>query len=283
MARLWARPFGGLFETVLGFFLKPLRKFFGGRYRHGRAEYRSVADLGRHNSFGGGNVLRRISARWKICYWRCSCAGGYSGRQARRQGLPWLVRDLVGIIAGYIAAIIMGLVLPTTAVDADGVEFTRHGYSTGSSTGRLVYPSKLMPVKPVFDLRAILPVLVMFLLLPQSRLSAIFRALWKAAWAVRQPTRSCPAVQPATVSARRLRRCSVLAEHLGPLQNVGLVTGDQGCQSRRTVRWRNLPHFMRPDFEAGRDVIHYAAVRARRCGCYDVLVHRNQRYSSSSP
>ena len=31
----------------------------------------------------------------------------------------------VGIIAGYIAAIIMGLVLPTTAVDADGVEFTK--------------------------------------------------------------------------------------------------------------------------------------------------------------
>ena len=32
---------------------------------------------------------------------------------------------LVGIIVGYIVAIIMGLVLPHTAVTADGVEYTK--------------------------------------------------------------------------------------------------------------------------------------------------------------
>ena len=32
---------------------------------------------------------------------------------------------LIGIVAGYIAAFIMGFVLPTTGVTADGVEFTK--------------------------------------------------------------------------------------------------------------------------------------------------------------
>lgn len=32
---------------------------------------------------------------------------------------------LIGIVAGYIIAAIMGLVLPTTAVNADGVEYTK--------------------------------------------------------------------------------------------------------------------------------------------------------------
>ena len=34
---------------------------------------------------------------------------------------------LVGIIAGYLAAIVMGFVLPTTGVTADGVELPKHG------------------------------------------------------------------------------------------------------------------------------------------------------------
>ena len=51
---------------------------------------------------------------------------------------------------------------------------------------------KLMPVKPVFDLRAILPVLVMFIVTAVETVGDI-SGVWKAAWAVRQPTRSCPA------------------------------------------------------------------------------------------
>ena len=71
----------------------------------------------------------------------------------------------IGIIAGYIAAIIMGFVLPTTAVDADGVEFTKAwvlNWDKVAQAGWFSVP-KLIPVKPVFDLRAILPVLVMFI------------------------------------------------------------------------------------------------------------------------
>ena len=59
----------------------------------------------------------------------------------------------------------MGFVLPTTAVDADGVEFTKAwvlNWDKVAQAGWFSIP-KLMPVKPVFDLRAILPVLVMFI------------------------------------------------------------------------------------------------------------------------
>lgn len=59
----------------------------------------------------------------------------------------------------------MGFVLPTTAVDADGVEFTKAWVLNWDKVAQASWFAipKLMPVKPVFDLRAILPVLVMFI------------------------------------------------------------------------------------------------------------------------
>ena len=59
----------------------------------------------------------------------------------------------------------MGMVLPTTAVDADGVEFTKAWVLNWDKVAQASWFAvpKLIPVKPVFDLRAILPVLVMFI------------------------------------------------------------------------------------------------------------------------
>ena len=72
---------------------------------------------------------------------------------------------LFGIIAGYIAAIIMGLVLPRTGITADGVEYTKAwvlNWDKVKDASWFAIP-QLMPVKPVFDVRAILPVLIMFI------------------------------------------------------------------------------------------------------------------------
>ena len=71
---------------------------------------------------------------------------------------------LVGIIVGYSVAIIMGLVLPHTAFTADGVEYTKSWVLNWNKVAEAKWIAipKFMPVKPVFDLRAILPVLVMF-------------------------------------------------------------------------------------------------------------------------
>ena len=72
---------------------------------------------------------------------------------------------LIGILAGYAAAFIMGLVLPTTGVTADGVEFTKAWVLNWSKVAQASWFAvpKLMPVKVVFDARAILPVLIMFI------------------------------------------------------------------------------------------------------------------------
>ena len=71
---------------------------------------------------------------------------------------------LIGIIVGYIVAAIMGCVLPHTAVNAEGVEYTKSWVLNWNKVAEAKWIAipKFMPVKPVFDLRAILPVLVMF-------------------------------------------------------------------------------------------------------------------------
>ena len=59
----------------------------------------------------------------------------------------------------------MGFVLPTTGVTADGVEFTKAwvlNWDKVASANWFEIP-KLMPVKPVFDMRAIAPVMIMFI------------------------------------------------------------------------------------------------------------------------
>ena len=58
----------------------------------------------------------------------------------------------------------MGLVLPTTGVTADGVEFTKAWVLNWDKVANAAWfeiPA-LLPVKPVFDMRAIAPVLIMF-------------------------------------------------------------------------------------------------------------------------
>ena len=59
----------------------------------------------------------------------------------------------------------MGLVLPTTGVTADGVEFTKAWVLNWNKVAQASWFAvpKLMPVKVVFDARAILPVLIMFI------------------------------------------------------------------------------------------------------------------------
>ena len=71
---------------------------------------------------------------------------------------------LLGILCGYAAAFVMGLVLPTTGMTADGVEFTKAWVLNWDKVANAAWfeiPA-LLPVKPVFDLRAIAPVLIMF-------------------------------------------------------------------------------------------------------------------------
>ena len=163
-AIMGASIIGGLFEGVLGFFLKPLRKFFPAVVT-GTVVMSiglSLISVG-INSFGGGNaakdfgsmenLLLAIFVLAMILYFKHGTKGFTSSSSI-----------LLGIICGYIAAFVMGMVLPTTGVTADGVEYTKAWVLNWSKVADAAWFEipKLLPVKPVFDLRAILPVLIMF-------------------------------------------------------------------------------------------------------------------------
>ena len=123
-AMMGASILGGLFESVLGVFLKPLRKLFPPVVT-GTVVLSiglSLISVG-VNSFGGGNaakdfgsvenLLLALFVLVVILFFKHWTKGFLSSSSI-----------LVGIVAGYLAAIVMGFVLPTTGVTAEGVEFT---------------------------------------------------------------------------------------------------------------------------------------------------------------
>ena len=164
-AIMGASIIGGLFEGVLGFFIKPLRKFFPAVVT-GTVVLSiglSLISVG-INSFGGGNtakdfgsienLLLALFVLAMILFFKHGTTGFTSSSSI-----------LLGIICGYIAAFIMGFVLPTTGVTADGVEYTKAWVLNWQKVADAAWFEipKFMPVKPVFDLRAILPVMIMFI------------------------------------------------------------------------------------------------------------------------
>lgn len=164
-AIMGASIIGGLFETVLGFFLKPLRRFFPSIVTGTVVLSIGLSLIGVGiNSFGGGNnaadfgsvenLLLALFVLIVILVVKHGTGGNLSTSAI-----------LIGIVAGYIAAFLMGLFLPTTGVTADGVEFTKAwvlNWDKVASASWFAIP-KLMPVKIVFDIRAILPILIMFI------------------------------------------------------------------------------------------------------------------------
>ena len=72
---------------------------------------------------------------------------------------------LIGIICGYIICAVLPFFLSTTGVTADGVEYTKAWVLNWDKVAQASWFAvpQIMPVKPVFDLRAILPVGVMFI------------------------------------------------------------------------------------------------------------------------
>ena len=153
-AIMGASIIGGIFESVLGFFLKPLRKFFPPVVT-GTVVLSiglSLISVG-INSFGGGNSAKDFGSMENLLlalfvlvvilifkHWTT----GFLSSSA----------ILIGILAGYIAAF----------VTADGVEFTKAWVLNWNKVAQASWFAipKLMPVKIVFDMRAIMPVMIMF-------------------------------------------------------------------------------------------------------------------------
>lgn len=163
-AIMGASILGGLFETVLGFLLKPLRRFFPpvvtgtvvlsiglslisvgvGSFGGGSnaADYGSMENL-----FLGALVLVVI-----IVLKHCT------------KGITSTASILFGIIVGYIACAIMGQILDPVGVTAEGVEYTKAwvlNWNKVAEASWFAVP-QLLPVDIVFDARAIVPICIMF-------------------------------------------------------------------------------------------------------------------------
>ena len=164
-AIMGASIIGGLFEGVLGFFLKPLRKFFPAVVT-GTVVLSiglSLISVG-INSFGGGNTAKDFGSMENLLLAIFVLAMILFFKHATK-GFTSSSAILLGIVCGYVAALVMGFVLPTTGVTADGVEYTKSWVLNWDKVANAAWFEipRIMPVKPVFDLRAILPVMVMFI------------------------------------------------------------------------------------------------------------------------
>lgn len=163
-AIMGASIIGGLMETALGAFLKPLRRFFPSVVT-GTVVLSiglSLISVG-INSFGGGNSASDFGSAENLLL-ACLVLVVILFFKHWTKGVLSSSSILIGIIVGYIAAIIMGCVLPNTGVTADGVEYTKSwvlNWDKVAEASWFAVP-KIMPVKPVFDARAIVPVLIMF-------------------------------------------------------------------------------------------------------------------------
>ena len=164
-AIMGASIIGGLFETVLGFLLKPLRRFFPSVVTGTVVLSIGLSLIGVGvASFGGGssakdygsveNLLIGLFVLVVILAFKHGTKGMLSNSAV-----------LIGIICGYVLCMILPLFISTTGVASDGTEFVKSWVLNWDKVAQAKWFAlpKLMPVKPVFDLRAILPVLIMFI------------------------------------------------------------------------------------------------------------------------
>lgn len=163
-AILGASFIGGLFETVIGFFLKPLRRFFPSVVTGTvvTAIGLSLISVG-INSFGGGNnnpdfgnpvnLLVGTIVLISIILLKHFTKGIWSSASI-----------LFGIIIGYIVCAFLPLIFKTTYV-VDGETLIHSWVLQWDKVAAASWFSlpKIMPVKWVFDARAIIPICIMFI------------------------------------------------------------------------------------------------------------------------
>ena len=123
-AMMGASILGGIFEGILGFFLKPLRKFFPSVVT-GTVVLSiglSLISVG-INSFGGGNNAKDFGSAENLLLALFVLIVILALKHGVK-GMAGSASILIGIIAGYIVAFIMGFVLPNTGVTPEGAEYT---------------------------------------------------------------------------------------------------------------------------------------------------------------
>lgn len=172
-AIIFASFLGGLFETVLGFFLKPLRRFFPSLVTGTvvMAIGLSLISVG-INSFGGGNNNGDFGSLPNLFVGTVVLVTIILLKHFTK-GVTSTASILIGIVVGYIVCGVMGLILPTTYqyVDPNTQETITKtcswvlNFSKVSEASWFAVPA-FMPfgfTKEMIDLRAIIPIVIMFI------------------------------------------------------------------------------------------------------------------------
>ena len=164
-AIIGAAMVGGLCEAVLGFFIKPLRKFFPPVVTGTvvLAIGLSLISVG-VNSFAGGSGAKDFGSLPNLLLGLLVLVVIVALKHFTK-GITSTSCILCGIIVGYIAASIMGLVMPHALSDPEGTAYTASWYVNWGRIAEADWFSvpRILPVKPSFNLHAILSILIMFL------------------------------------------------------------------------------------------------------------------------
>ncbi len=172
-AIIFASFIGGLFETVLGFFLKPLRRFFPSLVTGTvvMAIGLSLISVG-INSFGGGNNNGDFGSLPNLFVGTVVLVTIILLKHFTK-GVTSTASILIGIVVGYIVCGIMGMILPTTYqyIDPNAQETVTKtcswvlDFSKVGDASWFAVPA-FMPFgfsKDMIDLRAIIPIVIMFI------------------------------------------------------------------------------------------------------------------------
>ncbi len=164
-ALMGASLIGGLFETVLGFFLKPLRKFFPAIVTGTVVLSIGLSLIGVGvGSFGGGKSMPDYGSAENLMVGFVVLVVIVALKHGTK-GITSYASIFIGIIVGYVMVAIMAQVLPTTGVTAEGVEYTKSwvlNWKEVADASWFAVP-KLLPVDIVFDMKAIIPICIMFI------------------------------------------------------------------------------------------------------------------------
>ena len=163
-AILGACMIGGFFEMVLGFLLKPLRRFFPSIVTGTVviAIGLSLISVG-INSFGGGNTSADFGDPVNLLVGLIVLVTIVLMKNLNK-GILSSASILFGIIVGYIVCSILPLFLPTTFTV--GEETFVHSWVLQwekVAAAEWISMPQIMPVPLVFDARAIIPIMIMFI------------------------------------------------------------------------------------------------------------------------
>jgi NCS2 family nucleobase:cation symporter-2 len=172
-AIMGASLIGGLFEGVLGAFLKPLRKYFPPVVTGCvvMSIGLSLITVG-INYFCGGNGVNDYGSLYNLALGTLVLIVILVFKHVfNPKSMMSTASVLIGIIVGYVAAIIMTLVLPHTGINAEGVEYTYAWVvnfdavknASWFSLPSIIGTGVLSDIKLTFRPQAILPIIIMFI------------------------------------------------------------------------------------------------------------------------